>query len=75
MLRRPATTIQITSEDVAAYEDRRAREHAQMAAAAHQQQQIMMQGSSSPENAEAQRRRAREERIGVANRQGQQQTW
>ncbi|KAH7155702.1 hypothetical protein B0J13DRAFT_619117 [Dactylonectria estremocensis] len=26
MLRRPATTLHITSEDVAAYEDRRARE-------------------------------------------------
>ncbi|RTE79702.1 hypothetical protein BHE90_005827 [Fusarium euwallaceae] len=26
MLRRPATTLTITSEDVAAYEDRRARE-------------------------------------------------
>ncbi|KAM5355256.1 hypothetical protein ACJ41O_001902 [Fusarium nematophilum] len=54
MLRRPATTLGITSEDVAAYEDRRAREAlvaaqqarraAAVAAAQEQQQQGQGQG-------------------------------
>lgn len=55
MLRRPATTIGITSEDVAAYEDRRAREAliaaqqarraAAVAAAQKSQAQAQAQGS------------------------------
>lgn len=72
MLRRPATTLQITPEDIAAYEDRRANE----ALLAHQQQQRAaeveararaqhMEGvQESPEAA----RRARDERIGVSRR-------
>ena len=80
MLRRPATTIQITSEDVAAYEDRRARE-AQQQQQQQQQQHVHYEGTSSPPShpnqghvdAEAQLRQAREDRIGVGRRQQQQQ--
>jgi|UniRef100_A0A8H7NMK4 hypothetical protein len=71
MLRRPATSLTITSEDVAAYEDRRSRE----AIALDQQQRQQQQGqdgttaSGSP-SAEDVLRRAREERIGVGRRRG-----
>ncbi|KAF6793783.1 hypothetical protein CSOJ01_13831 [Colletotrichum sojae] len=65
MLRRPATTLAITAEDIAAYEDRRAREtmlrerqvlmQAQQQQQEHQQQRILQQQlapqglSSSPQ--------------------------
>ncbi|CAH0048331.1 unnamed protein product [Clonostachys solani] len=70
MLRRPATSLTITSEDVAAYEDRRSREA--IALDQQQRQQQQQQGgdataSGSP-NAEDVLRRAREERIGVGRR-------
>lgn len=81
MLRRPATTLQITSEDVAAYEDRRARE----ALAAQEQQQQQRQREAGGDSgigsrrgtpaataeggsAEDEVRRQREERIGVGRR-------
>ncbi|CAG9988433.1 unnamed protein product [Clonostachys byssicola] len=73
MLRRPATSLTITSEDVAAYEDRRSRE---AIALDQQQRQQQQQGgadgttaSGSP-SAEDVLRRAREERIGVGRRRG-----
>ncbi|KAF7561367.1 hypothetical protein G7046_g2800 [Stylonectria norvegica] len=68
MLRRPATALQITSEDVAAYEDRRARE----ALAAAQQARAAtaseggMEGVQSSPDPELRVRRARDERIGVS---------
>ncbi|KAF4458514.1 Anaphase-promoting complex subunit CDC26 [Fusarium albosuccineum] len=82
MLRRPATTLHITSEDVAAYEDRRAREaliaaqqarRAAAVAAAQQQQQggADMDGLNQAlqeREREEEVRRAREERIGVGRR-------
>ncbi|CEJ85410.1 hypothetical protein VHEMI03764 [[Torrubiella] hemipterigena] len=81
MLRRPPTTIQITAEDVAGYEDRRAHEalaaaqQARAAAAAakaeqqaqgNQQQQAMEGVQSSP----SAQRRTRDERLGVTRRAG-----
>ncbi|KAG5987387.1 hypothetical protein E4U54_005015 [Claviceps lovelessii] len=69
MLRRPATTLQITPEDMAAYEDRRAAEaraaeaEAQGVRAQHQQRMEGVQ-HESPGAA----RSAREERIGVGRR-------
>lgn len=77
MLRRPPTTLHITSEDVAAYEDRRAREalvaaqQARIAAAAEAQAAAAaagMEGIQASPDAEARLRRAREERIGVTRR-------
>ncbi|CAH0015046.1 unnamed protein product [Clonostachys rhizophaga] len=74
MLRRPATSLTITSEDVAAYEDRRSREAIALDQQQRQQQQ-QQQGqdgttaSGSP-SAEDVLRRAREERIGVGRRRG-----
>lgn len=78
MLRRPATTLTITAEDVAAYEDRRAREalaaaqQARLAEQQQQQQQAGMEGvhHDARREAEAQARRARDERIGVTRRGG-----
>lgn len=83
MLRRPPTTIQITAEDVAGYEDRRAHEalaaaqQARAAAAAakaeqqaqgtQQQQQQAMEGVQSSPSAQ---RRTRDERLGVTRRAG-----
>ncbi|KAI9172238.1 hypothetical protein HJFPF1_01733 [Paramyrothecium foliicola] len=70
MLRRPPTTLTITSEDVAAYEDRRAREaliaaqQARMAAANEAMEGV--QSSPDPEARAVAARRARDERIGVA---------
>lgn len=53
MLRRPATTLSITAEDIAAYEDRRAREamlrERQALIQAQQQQQQQQLPSSSPQ--------------------------
>ncbi|CAI6090368.1 hypothetical protein V2G26_006091 [Clonostachys chloroleuca] len=66
MLRRPATSLTITSEDVAAYEDRRSRE---AIALDQQQRQDGTTASGSP-SAEDVLRRAREERIGVGRRRG-----
>lgn len=74
MLRRPPTTLSITSEDVAAYEDRRAREaliaaqQARMAAAAAANQEAMegVLSSPDPEARTAAVRRARDDRIGVS---------
>ncbi|KAK7431230.1 hypothetical protein QQZ08_002270 [Neonectria magnoliae] len=80
MLRRPATTLHITSEDVAAYEDRRAREalvaaqQARIAAAAEAQARAAasdaagMDGVQASPDPEVRVRRAREERIGVTRR-------
>lgn len=71
MLRRPPTTLQITAEDVAAYEDRRANEalHAQQQAREEAQAQAhaqAMQGvQESPGTAG---RRVREERLGISRR-------
>lgn len=77
MLRRPPTTLHITSEDVAAYEDRRAREalvaaqQARIAAAAEAQAQAAaMEGVQQSPDADGRLRRAREERIGVKRRGG-----
>ena len=73
MLRRPATTLTITSEDVAAYEDRRAREalmevqQARMEAA-QAVAEGQMEGVQSSPDPEVRVRRAREERIGVSRR-------
>ncbi|VUC35773.1 unnamed protein product [Clonostachys rosea] len=74
MLRRPATSLTITSEDVAAYEDRRNRE---AMAHEHQRQQQQQQGgdgnntaAAGTPSAEDVLRRAREERIGVGRRRG-----
>ncbi|CAG7561284.1 uncharacterized protein FIESC28_11608 [Fusarium coffeatum] len=79
MLRRPATTLHITSEDVASYEDRRAREalvaaqQARRAAAvaAAQQSQADMEGvhqALQERERDDDLRRAREDRIGVSRR-------
>lgn len=71
MLRRPATTLQITSEDVAAYESRRVREAhaAQRAAQQQQEQQEQMTGAVPEEDTKEERiRRRRDERIGVGRR-------
>ena len=75
MLRRPATTLQITSEDVAAYEARRVREaaqaHAEARAAAqqqlHQQREEQGEDAAAMEREDRMRRR-RDERIGVGRR-------
>ncbi|KAL2211524.1 hypothetical protein CC79DRAFT_1328866 [Sarocladium strictum] len=82
MLRRAPTTLSITSEDVAAYEDRRERE-AMIAAQQEQQrlqqeqQQQQQQGQAGQGGAYAMEgvqaspeatRRARDERIGVSRR-------
>lgn len=75
MLRRQPTTLSITSEDVAAYEDRREREalmaaqQARMAAAAAAAAAAEngMEGmQSSPEPVKT--RREKDERIGVSRR-------
>ncbi|KAK0391820.1 hypothetical protein NLU13_1319 [Sarocladium strictum] len=80
MLRRAPTTLSITSEDVAAYEDRREREA--LIAAQHEQQRIQQQqqqqqrqggqeGGHAMEDVQASpeaTRRARDERIGVSRR-------
>ncbi|KAF4984758.1 hypothetical protein FZEAL_119 [Fusarium zealandicum] len=79
MLRRPATTLSITSEDVASYEDRRAREalvaaqQARRAAAvaAAQEQGGSMEGvhqALQERERDEQVRRVRDERIGVGRR-------
>ncbi|KAF4505567.1 hypothetical protein G6O67_007501 [Ophiocordyceps sinensis] len=79
MLRRPPTTLTITAEDVAAYEDRRAAEaqHAEAqqrqpdAAARNQQQPAAAQSQQQQPDAAARQqqqaspRRDRDERIGV----------
>ncbi|GAO13754.1 hypothetical protein UVI_02018510 [Ustilaginoidea virens] len=63
MLRRPPTTLHITAEDIAAYEDRRATE---ALALQHRQAQLKMQGvQQSPGRAG---RRTRDERLGVNRR-------
>ncbi|KAL3958464.1 hypothetical protein ACCO45_006626 [Purpureocillium lilacinum] len=76
MLRRPPTTLTITAEDVAAYEDRRASEALQ---ARQQQQQAQQQQQQQQAQAQRQQedltpgqaaRRAREERLGVTRRPG-----
>ncbi|KAF5123900.1 hypothetical protein E5D57_011819 [Metarhizium anisopliae] len=76
MLRRPPTTLQITAEDVAAYEDRRANEalaaaqqaraEAQAYTQAQAQSQAQMEGVQ--ESPDAAGRRAREERLGITRR-------
>lgn len=81
MLRRAPTTLTITSEDVAAYEDRREREA--MIAAQQEQRQLQQQqqqqqaeqagqeGGHAMEGVQASpeaTRRARDERIGVSRR-------
>ncbi|KAK9434984.1 Anaphase-promoting complex, subunit CDC26 [Metarhizium brunneum] len=76
MLRRPPTTLQITAEDVAAYEDRRANEalaaaqqaraEAQAYTQAQAQAQAQMEGVQ--ESPDAAGRRAREERLGITRR-------
>lgn len=83
MLRRPPTTLTITAEDVAAYEDRRAGEallaaqQAQQARAAAQAQAQQQQGNQGQASSSAMdgvqtspsaTRRARDERIGVSRR-------
>lgn len=83
MLRRAPTTLSITSEDVAAYEDRREREamiaaqQEQQRLQQEQQQQQQQQGQSGQGGAYAMEgvqaspeatRRARDERIGVSRR-------
>ena len=81
MLRRAPTTLSITSEDVAAYEDRREREA--MIAAQQEQQRLQQQQQQQQQQHGAQEgayvmegvqaspeatRRARDERIGVSRR-------
>lgn len=80
MLRRPPTTLTITSEDVASYEDRREREafieaQEQLKLQQEQQQKQQQQQGSAPEqemeDVQAEQdalRRARDERIGVTRR-------
>ncbi|GAB0136991.1 hypothetical protein EsDP_00005274 [Epichloe bromicola] len=76
MLRRPATTLQITPEDIAAYEDRRANEallahqHQQRAAEAEAQAQTeaQTQRMEGVQESPGAARRARDERIGVGRR-------
>lgn len=80
MLRRPPTTLTITAEDVAAYEDRRAGEalraaqQAHAAAQAQAQQQQGNQGAASSsamdgvQTSPSATRRTRDERIGVSRR-------
>lgn len=69
MLRRPATTLQITSEDVAAYEDRRAREALVAQQQQHEEELAAAQqhGGQQPPSPDAEEevRRQREARIGV----------
>ncbi|KAG6010013.1 hypothetical protein E4U21_000454 [Claviceps maximensis] len=66
MLRRPATTLQITPEDIAAYEDRRAAEARAAEAEAHGMRvQQRMEGVQRESPAG---RRTRDERIGVGRR-------
>ncbi|KHN95958.1 Anaphase-promoting complex, subunit CDC26 [Metarhizium album ARSEF 1941] len=72
MLRRPPTTLHITAEDVAAYEDRRANEalaaaqQARVEAQSYAQSQAQMEGVQ--ESPAAVGRRAREERLGITRR-------
>jgi hypothetical protein len=77
MLRRAPTTLAITSEDVAAYEDRRAREallaaqQARVAAANHEAMQGVLSSPGAapapdPEARATAVRRVRDDRIGVA---------
>ncbi|TWU76349.1 hypothetical protein ED733_006194 [Metarhizium rileyi] len=73
MLRRPPTTLQITAEDVAAYEDRRANEalaaaqQARAEAQAYAQaQQAQTEGARESPGTAA--RRVREERLGITRR-------
>ncbi|KJK92819.1 hypothetical protein H633G_03195 [Metarhizium anisopliae BRIP 53284] len=76
MLRRPPTTLQITAEDVAAYEDRRANEalaaaqQARAEAQAYTQAQVQAQAQMEgvQESPDAAGRRAREERLGITRR-------
>ncbi|EFY99116.2 hypothetical protein MAA_05174 [Metarhizium robertsii ARSEF 23] len=78
MLRRPPTTLQITAEDVAAYEDRRANEalaaaqqaraEAQAYTQAQAQAQAQAQMEGVQESPDAAGRRAREERLGITRR-------
>ncbi|KND90977.1 hypothetical protein TOPH_04302 [Tolypocladium ophioglossoides CBS 100239] len=73
MLRRPPTTLSITPEDVAAYEDRRAGEALQVAqqARATQAQEPQPQQPPQPAGSPGQAaRRVRDERIGVTRRTG-----
>ncbi|KFA60708.1 hypothetical protein S40285_09338 [Stachybotrys chlorohalonatus IBT 40285] len=74
MLRRPPTTLQITPEDLASYEDRRAREAQQAAQDAHAarvaayESAQAMEGVQSSPDPEVRVRRARDQRIGVSSR-------
>ncbi|KAG8425573.1 hypothetical protein J3458_002259 [Metarhizium acridum] len=82
MLRRPPTTLQITAEDVAAYEDRRANEalaaaqqaraeaqaYAQAQAQAQAQAHAQAQMEGVQESPGAVGRRVREERLGITRR-------
>ncbi len=86
MLRRPPTTLSITAEDVAAYEDRRASETLQAAqqARAEAEARARAEAATASSNAESAttagmegvqsspsaRRAARDERIGVGRRGG-----
>ncbi|KYK57547.1 hypothetical protein DCS_04558 [Drechmeria coniospora] len=72
MLRRPPTTLTITAEDVAGYEDRRASEAllAQQQARLVAQQQQQQQQQQHRENAADSARAMRDERIGVTRRTG-----
>lgn len=73
MLRRPATTLQVTPEDIAAYEDRRANEallaqqQQQRAAEAEAQTQAQTQAQhmEGVQESPGAARRARDERIGA----------
>ena len=73
MLRRAPTTLSITSEDVAAYEDRRIRDamaaaQQREAAAAQQQREQGTEMEGVQASPGEQQKRAREERIGVGRR-------
>lgn len=73
MLRRPPTTLAITAEDVAAYEDRRAGEALHAEAQQQHQQHVSDTAAAAAAPQQHQQvspRRARDERIGVTRRAG-----
>lgn len=68
MLRRQPTTLAVTAEDIAAYEDRKAREaEAERKKGQGQGQDAEMAGAEAGQGA---RGKTREERIGVSRRRG-----
>lgn len=67
MLRRQPTTLSVTAEDIASYEDRKAREADAGRKKGQQGRDAEMAGAEAGEGA---RGKTREERIGVPRRRG-----